>query len=479
MIHIGAMALMVNLFALSARSELIYQENFNTEGAGTRYTVEGGGVVPKLGQVSPVQGPSYWARNTDVTAIGEVVGVPFPAAERRALLIFGHAMDPGALTTEGMQLIDATISWLTAGKTNKTVLWSLAADPASPGDQYLVSRLTAMGYTNIDDDVALPLPAASTLALVINSSAVTALPARISAYAVPLLSYQAEVSADLLLATRGSGDVTFDPGDIKIEQAGHPIAAGLPATFKFVTSAQPFDTIGLGLPPGSVTVASHQYTDGATHPFLVVTEKGVQLLGGMLTGFEGSGFWGGADLNEPNINLAWDFTIARSLTLNPINVTGKTNLKLTLAVAGTEVDFDPGGDWLSVNVDIGTGTYTEIAHFTATGGGYLVNDVTNQVRIVAKDLTYDIPDGATQLVVRFEAFSTFWNEIMGFDNIRITDGVIAAPPTLAITRNGAIVSVAFTGVLQSASTVNGQFTDVPGNPVSPLAVGPGFYRSRN
>jgi hypothetical protein len=123
-----------------------------------------------------------------------------------------------------------------------------------------------------------------------------------------------------------------------------------------VTDAQPFDTIGLGLPSGSVTVASYQFTDDAgvvsTRPFLVATEKGVQLLGGLISGMEGSGYWAGADLNEPNIStppddpartgqIATDSNLGpRSLTLNPVDVTGKPKLKLTFALAGTEVDFD-------------------------------------------------------------------------------------------------------------------------------------------
>ena len=68
-------------FASSNQAQtLLYKEDFNTDGNGTRYKVEGQGVVNKNGQVVPVPGgPSYWARNVDVIAKGEVVGVPFPS----------------------------------------------------------------------------------------------------------------------------------------------------------------------------------------------------------------------------------------------------------------------------------------------------------------------------------------------------------------------------------------------------------------
>lgn len=510
MVHIGAMALMLILFALPARSQQIYQEDFNTEGEGTRYTVEGRGFVPKNGQVNPVPaGTSYWNRNVDVVANGEVVGVPFPAPARRAVLIYHHALDPFLLTADGIKLIDATIKWLTDGKRNMTVMFSAPAGAASLGDQYLVSTLIAQGHTVIDDDTSVLLPDKITsdkVDFIINSST-GGDPIRLANATVPLLTFAEALTGDMLLATRGD-PVTFDPGDVKIEASTHPIAAGLPATLKFVTESQLLNTIGLGLPPGSVTVASYQFTDPntgvvSTRPFLVTTEKGVQLLGGLISGMEGSGYWAGADLNEPNIANATFFTITepRSLTLKAVDVTGKPNLKLTFALAGTEVDFDAGADdFFSIKVDTdgdGPNEFIELARYGSPSGSekflvekikggdgmggppdLVIPDYTKRIGIVARDLTYDIPDGATKLVVRFEANSTFWNEIMAFDNIRITSGEIPLP-TLAVTRNGAKVRVDFTGALQSATTVNGTFTDVPGNPVSPLEVGPGFYRSRS
>jgi len=484
-----------------AASNIIYVEDFNTEGEGTRYTVEGRGFVPKNGQAVPVPaGTSYWTRNVDVVAKGEVVGVPFPAPARRATMLFNHGLDPASLTADGKKLLDATIKWLTEGKQKMVVMFSAPAGADSLGDQYLISTLTAQGHTVIDDDTSVTLPAkitADKVDFIINSST-GGDPIRLANATVPLLCFASDLAGDMLLATRGLNDTTFDPGDVKIAATTHPIAAGLPATIKFVNAAQPFDTVGLGLPAGSVTVATYQFTDDAgvvsTRPFLVATEKGVQLLGGLISGMEGTGYWAGADLNEPNISNSTFGTInePRSLTLKPVNVTGKTNLKLTLALAGTEVDFDLGADdFFSIKVDLkNTGEFIELARYGAPTANekFLVErikggdgmggptdlvkpDYTKRVGIVAKEFTYDIPDGATQLVVRFESNSTFWNEIVAFDNIRIHTGALAAPkPLISIKRDADKVVVEFGGVLQSANSVTGPWTDVSGNPKSPYTI---------
>ena len=498
-----------------AASNIIYTEDFNTEGEGTRYTVEGRGFVPKNGQVTPVPaGTSYWGRNTDVVAKGEVVGVPFPAPARRVTMLFNHGLDPASLTADGKKLLDATIKWLTNSKQKMVVMFSAPAGTDSLGDQYLISTLKAQGHSVIDDDTSVLLPAKITsdkVDLIINSST-GGDPIRLANASVPLLCFASDLAGDMLLATRALVDTTFDPGVIKIAAATHPIAAGLPATLKFVTDAQPFDTVGLGLPPGSVTVASYQFTDDAgvvsTHPFLVATEKDVQLLGGLISGMEGSGFWAGADLNEPNIANATFGTIVepRSLTLKAVDVTGKSDLKLTIALAGTEVDFDAGADdFFSIKVDLkSTGEFIELARYGSPSGTekFLVEMIkggdglggptdlvkpnyAKRIGIVARDLTYDIPSSATKLVVRFEANSTFWNEIMAFDNVRIHTGDLAAPkPLISIKRDTGKVVVEFGGVLQSAASVTGPWTDIGGNPKSPYTIEKGsqgpaqFLRAR-
>jgi hypothetical protein len=118
-------------------------------------------------------------------------------------------------------------------------------------------------------------------------------------------------------------------------------------------------------------------------------------------------------------------------------------------------------------------------------GDTLLNGTPSQyvLRGIFRDVTYPIPVGATDLAIRFEGNSTFFNEVMAWDNVRIT-AAGADPPTISISRSGANVVVTFTGVLQSSATVNGTYTDVIGA-VSPFAIPPAsqgtqqFYRARN
>jgi hypothetical protein len=481
-------------FVLSARAQTtVFKEDFNTSGEGTRYTTEGPGAIKAGAQATPGPGPSYWARSADVTAIGEVVGVPFPAPARRAAIVFNHGIDPAFLTADAAKLVDATIAWLTAGKANLRVLFSAPAGAESLGDQYLISRLTAKGHTVTDDDVSAPLPDPANVDLVINSST-GGDPLRLSRYAVPMLSFAGDLIGDLLLATRGLVDSTFDPGNVKIEAAAHPIAAGLPASFKFVTEAQPFDTLGLGIPPASTVVATYQVTNDqgvtSTHPFLVVSEKDAQLLGGLLSGFDGA-FWAGADLNEPNIADGTFGTVTepRSLTFKPINVAGQPKLKLTVRMAATEVDFDLGpDDFLRILADTdgdGPGEYLKLAEFAApTATDKFFTDGKTRLGVVAKDVTYDIPDGATQLVIRFESNSTFWNEVVGFDDIRVTSGdVVATPLTLTVSRAADELTFTWTGnaTLESSTSVTSGWTAVAGATSGhkiKISAATGFFRLR-
>ena len=109
----------------------------------------------------------------------------------------------------------------------------------------------------------------------------------------------------------------------------------------------------------------------------------------------------------------------------------------------------------------------------------------NRLSVTFRDVSYPIPAGATQLVVRFEAATTFFNEIVGFDNVRIHTGDLpVTQPTIGFSRQGANLAVEFTGVLQHSTTlVTGSWADIPGA-TSPWLIPPNevagrkFFRSR-
>ncbi len=159
-------------------------------------------------------------------------------------------------------------------------------------------------------------------------------------------------------------------------------------------------------------------------PLLVAIEEGEQLLGGLITGNEGQGFFAGADLNEATFGDCCNTDAEpRSLTLNAIDVSGEEDVKLTVAVAGTAVDFE-NPDFFRILIDPdgdGPEGFQVLADFQPVGDGS-ISDGTTVIQPQFQDVTYDIPEGATDLVIRFEAFNTFFNEIVAFDNVRVTAG---------------------------------------------------------
>ncbi len=155
-------------------------------------------------------------------------------------------------------------------------------------------------------------------------------------------------------------------------------------------------------------------------PALVVVDTLGDLLGGRISGQEGAGFFAGADINEPSYGGGGD-NIPRSLTLAPIDVSGETGLEITVAMAGTNIDFE-NNDFLRILADPdGDGPLASVtvANFVGDDTKALVYQG-QALGNVFKDYTFDLPANSTNLVIRFEAYSTFYNEILAFDHVRIT-----------------------------------------------------------
>jgi hypothetical protein len=235
-------------------------------------------------------------------------------------------------------------------------------------------------------------------------------------------------------------------------------------------------------------------TEETQVPFIVLLNgpedapPGAVFGGGPFTGFEGRGFFAMSGGNKWAYPPEHD--TYRSLTLSPVNVAGKSNVKLTVAVAATFLDFETT-DFLDI-VAYPTGLSSEpvvLAHYSAPDGNtkYFVDTAhnnTHRLNLTFQDATYDIPAGATDLVIEFRAATTFWNEIVGFDNVRITSGTGGGgAPTVGIARNGTDLQVTFTGTLESAPAITGPWTAVPGAS-SPLVLKPAqlttaaFYRAK-
>jgi hypothetical protein len=228
---------------------------------------------------------------------------------------------------------------------------------------------------------------------------------------------------------------------------------------------------------GSVNVTAYVAAgsvDNVSVPLMVLlngpndTPPGTVYGGGPFTGFEGTGFFAGSGLNKwPYPDTLVDH---RSLTLAPVNVAGKTNVQVTVALAATFLDFETT-DYLDiVAFPNGTsGSEVLLAHYSPPDGNtkYFV-DITHanahRLNLSFQDVTYNIPAGATDLVIEFRAATTWWNEIVAFDNVRITAAGTTPPPPaspLSIKLVGNKVEVTFTGgVLASATSLPGSWVDV-------------------
>lgn len=430
-----------------AQGQVLFQESFETEGEGSRYVTEGADVfevpriVSELGNADQV-GPIYWARKSKVS----IVGVPGPTPARRAIMYWHHTIDASLVTADFLALFESTVKWLVNNKANAKVMFAPA--PAGPGDEVLRDYLTSKGYTVSDDDQSVALPATPVVDVVIQSSSGGNL-SRFVSYKVPLLTYNGPGHDDELVSTIGTTYTDLDLGDVTIAAAGHAAAGGKTGSFKVVTGPATFDGIGTDLPVGATVLATFSRPSAADPsvmekvPFIALLESGANggsvYGGGPFGGQDGNDFFGGSGLNKFATDVA-----TKTLTFTkPIDVAGKSNLKLTIALAATYLDFETS-DFLKVFIDPdGDGPLeynpdAPLIYFTAPSGNdkYFDDRTTNPTKptklgLKFQDVTYSIPGNPSKIGIRIEAVTTWWNEIVAFDNIRVTSGDIAPAPPLA------------------------------------------------
>ncbi len=212
--------------------------------------------------------------------------------------------------------------------------------------------------------------------------------------------------------------------------------------------------------------------------------------GGAFFGFEGTGFLGGSGLNK------WtypDGLTYRSVRLNPVNVTGKQNVHLTVALAATVVDFEDS-DHLDVVIHPNGEASAPVilAHFRGVQNAiqpWLADEKQGYSRRLTRqfaDFTYDIPPTATELIIEIRAATTWWTETVAIDNIRLTAGVTAGPATLGVARIvGQEIALAWTGgqtpyAVQATTALGGAWSTVLTTSTTsasvPLAAGSRFFR---
>ncbi len=247
-------------------------------------------------------------------------------------------------------------------------------------------------------------------------------------------SYDFEVRA---YNSGGGGDFELSTGSVPAAQiVDDDLASGYWEVLGTAGSTAPVQLSGAATATGYIATGANTETK---EPLIVLMNgptdnpPGAFYGGGPLTGFEGTGFFAGAGMNKfPYENGA----PPRSVTLRPVSVAGKKDVKLTVALAAASIDFEnDANDYLDIRVRPNgpASAPVTLAHFNGVENGrqpWLADDLDgNQRRLTREfaDFTYNVPATATDLVVEFVAGSSWWNELLGFDYVRITAGAAAQP----------------------------------------------------
>ncbi len=245
------------MFAGSQAQEVLLKEDFNTDGGGTRYTIEGGGVSEQAdhannGVAVDQTGPVYWALSSEVS----IIGVPGPTPARRIIMAWDSAIPADQIGPDFFKLFDSVVKWATKDKAKLTVLLSPAGVAPS-----LAAHLEAAGHTIVDDDASIP--AEQVVADLILRGNGAADSSRLANAAVPMIAFSATDADDLLISTIGA-TASFEPGNANIVAAAHPAAGGLTGPLKIATGTYNWEMVGDLLPIGATTLATMERVQAPT-----------------------------------------------------------------------------------------------------------------------------------------------------------------------------------------------------------------------
>jgi hypothetical protein len=431
--------------SVAVDAQLILRETFETDGDGTRYNFVGRGFEMTPG------GPAVWGLNTDATRIGLASEAP----KKRAAILW--AADTSDFTNDAFMVFDSLINWATNNKANARV--GFFPSPLGPGATDIRDRLVAAGHTVTDIPDVASIPTADMLDLLIHSSELEPMPQPVfSNYNVPVIAFHAGNHDDTAVIRIGPVLTYTEPVSINVvpATAGHPALGGKTGTINWTNSGFALQGLGTEHSGGKVLARVADPTNpSVTHPALYVIEEGGPLLGGFSWDPEGDRYVVGADM---------DFTFTangsgppRQLNI-PVNLAGRANVQLTVALAATDADFETfpaQQDFLNIYIDPdGTGNFTLLSGFTGNAaksleevrvenGALALDDLGNVIftgfvlsNQMFRDYTIDLPPGNASAVIRFEASSTFANEIIALDDVRVA--VATAPLVGDFNGNGAV-----------------------------------------
>ena len=416
----------------NAQINMIHQEGFNDDGDGTRYTMLGRGQEVLDVGGGGARGGGRWEHSFNV----DVIGLPAIAPAKRAAILW-HS---GAIELEedfsedALMIWDNLINYMIDDQPAQTI--GFFPNNTSPTADFLTLRLEDAGHTVLGLDVVPADP--SEVNLIIQSEEANPAPGTLFAtfdgtgYPVPVITYNGGNHDDTLISSIGAGTSTgITQVSVVEDNQDHPILGGKTGDLNWLVdffADQSLQGIGASTPAGSKTLITYE-DGGVTLPGLVVVEEGDPLLGAFAPVPEGEGFIIGGDMNERFPDEAGEFTDAampRVVQLNPVDISGETGVKVSVALAATDVDFE-SPDFLKVAYTDDPEAFPEdfitLAQFDGMAPGVLIHpDLGPLSPNEFTDFTFEIPDDVDNLILRFEAFSTFPNEVLGIDNVRIFTG---------------------------------------------------------
>ena len=413
----------------SAQINIIHQEGFNDDGDGTRYTMIG------RGQEVLDIGPGMWEHSFLV----DVIGLPAVAPAKRAAILWTGEATEDDFTEDSLGIWDNLINYMIDDKAGATVGF-VGETLDSETSDFLSFRLEEAGHTVLGlGTLSADFPDPADIDLVIQTNVST--PDNLTffassagtGYPVPMITFHAGQHDDELVSSIGlltSGGPTVV--SVVEANADHPVLGGKTGTIAWVDeflAETPLQGVGQSVPAKSKTLLTYE-DGGQTFSALLLIEEGEPLVGAFAPVPEGEGYIVGADMNERFPDEAGEFTGAanpRVVQLNPVDISGETGVKVSVALAATDVDFE-SPDFLRIAYSEDPlaefpEDFIELARFDGMAPGVLVSpDLGALNPNEFTDFTFEIPDDVNTLVLRIEAFDTFPNEVVGIDNIRIFTG---------------------------------------------------------
>jgi len=414
--------------AQQVSAQLIHVENF--EGNASGYSLD----EPEYVEQTPENGwsPGIWGLNTQ----GSQIGLAANAPAKRAAILWNHegSLTADTFTSESLDVWLSLTDW-SLGITNPADRASkriaIVPGAATEAVAAVQQRLVAGGYSAskiIEQSDYLSIAPSNTDLAIFSSETSVTLPG----LAVPIISFRSETHDDNAIAGIGAVLDFQDALDLSVPQAvrNHPALGpnGTDGVLRWTTGPARLEGIGITHNGGKTLAQVEDPMTGELAPALFVIEKGAPLLGAFNPTPEGKQYIVGSALNK------FGSMAERTLRLKPVNVAGKNDVNVTVALASVTSDFETG-DYMILEVDPDgdgpAGMKSLVEFYGVDNAGSpchkgLSNDngVAGSICLTPefKDYTFNVPAGATNLVFQMRGLSTWGNEIFALDNIRIHSG---------------------------------------------------------